>query len=93
MHIMRLPCRAVLSLIAAIGCAALLATADVSAQEPKIDPKAAKILNAMSDTLAAATMFSASASTLYEELQPGGMTCVRKCPAGVGIDPAQPQPV
>ena len=78
MYMIRLFRRSALSLIAAIGCAALLAAANASAEEPKIDPQAAKILKAMSDALAAAPMFSASASTLHEELQPGGMTYLRE---------------
>jgi hypothetical protein len=49
-----------------------------SAQEPEIDPEAARILQAMSDTLAGATSFGVRAHALYQELQPSGMSYLRE---------------
>jgi hypothetical protein len=78
MQTMQLLGRAARCSIAVLGCAALLTAADVEAQEAEIEPEAATLLQAMSDALGAATMFSASARTLFEDVQPGGMTYLRE---------------
>jgi hypothetical protein len=75
---MRLLRRSALSRIVAIGFAAIVAMASASAQEAEVAPEAAKILQAMSDTLAAAKSLSGRVTTLYEEVKPGGISYMRE---------------
>ncbi|TVR96200.1 MAG: DUF2092 domain-containing protein [Rhodospirillales bacterium] len=92
MSIRHLFCRSARSLTAAFGMAAVLVMASANAEEAKndaepapmnaeeaqVDPEAARILKAMSDALAASEMLSGRATTLYEVVQPGGITHLRE---------------